>query len=386
LLVFRFIILGYILGSGALLYRLALQLSGNRNLALAAISAMLGPWTVLGARPDWQALFFTLAALYILLREGASERTSHCAAAGLLLGVSVLHYQKEVSLPLAAALWLFLAGKKSRMTLFLLSFFSVSLLVLSILSAVTGGRLVTHSFVIPYLMSALKRTPAEMASSAGWRFMLLALAGSCFYWVPGSKKLSSADHLLGMYGLVCSVTTIFFLRSIGAAENHLLELVAIAGLLSAAAAGRCLNGNGRLRILGWMIAAALLFFPLNNAFGVLRYWRAELIGTRGRYDSTVGHEKTLATLRQGAMLSDDTTLPYKTNHPEISNESWYFTRVLVPMKIFDPGPTAQQIREQWYASIVLREQELYLLFRDEIEAHYRPSVNFGPYQVWRRKE
>ncbi len=391
---FRLIVFAYLLGSSFLLYRISRQLGQHKNLALTIVAVPLSyPWLTLGARPDWPGFFFSLLALSILIQSREGKRHVYLLA-GLLLALAFLHYQRYLSLLLAASVYL-IANKKIGQALTLLCTFCITTLSCLIpLSVFTHGGLITHSVVIPYLAAIPREGLGEMFQGVGIWFYLLVAMATYAYTAMASESSKNGRELLRIYTLTGILLTLFFLRSRGAAANHFLELVVAFCLMIVAFISDCRKqqrqfdpqGNMSTRVTYALFMLLLLLFPLRNFFNELRYWRADFLGVRGRYDATVGHEVEFEQLQSGPMLTDDTVIGFKTNHPETCTQTGYYTDLLWPRNMFDIRPTAERIRKKQYTSIVLmKHSRLYEIFKKEIEDHYRFTKKFGPYKVSRPK-
>lgn len=392
---FRMAVFAYLLGSLFLVYLLVQRIGHHRNLPLLAVLVLLSPpWCTISARPDWQAFFYTCVALSILARR-PQPSNALCVLLGITQATAFLHYQKYISLFLASILSMCFLKRIRQALILTTAFASMMAAVLIPLSILTKGRLLIHSFVVPYLTFL----PAEdfflrpFKGGAGIPLCLLLLMAGyvCVTFILRARR-RPLDVFLGIYSLLCIVVGLAAFRSKGASSNHLLEPVLALSLCIAAFIGYHVNlwnqksahrleqRNRRMAIL---FMTALLWFPAHQGFQVLRYWRAEWLGIRGRYDQTVRYERELRRLERGPLMTDEPAIAYKTNHPEAANESWYYTDVFLPEGLFDPRPTAAKINRRHYASIVLRgDSSLYVLFKDAIDHHYRLTEKFGIYQVW----
>lgn len=379
LLTFRMIVFVYLSGSVFLLYRLIENWTRQRNLALLIPSVLLtAPWCVLSARPDWQAFFYSLLALGFILRRPLTLK--RCFLIGLILAFAFLHCQRYVSLFAGCTLYLFSRREFRQAFTLMAAFLIMNVLVLAPLYVYTDGKILTHTFFIPSLMSTPTGGFQDNFKAAGFPFSILL--GMAIYALIHLRRPphQESSRLLRIYTLTCLFFTLCTLHLRGAAGNQLLELVLALSLSTAVFVG--LHPN---RLASGLCMLMLLFFPLLNGFQAIRFWRAEWLGTRGSYDLSRGYEKELEALIPGPLLTDDPAIAFKTHHPEASIESWYYTDVLIPKELFDKRSIVQRIRNLYYSSIVLRAPfHLYETFKDEIEQHYRLAQRIGVYQVWRK--
>jgi len=389
LLTFRLLVFAYLLGTLFLTYRLSCRIGASRNLALIICTLLIaGDWCTLSARPDWQSLFYVALSLFILSSEEELLRVRSVALAGFFLAVAFLIYQRHLSL-LASAMIYFAARKQLRMAGVLAGVFLATLaLGLGPLGLITRGLLFVHCFFwIPLIASFPNNAEHTVFQQAGIPFYaLVAMAGCSVVWLARHAQ-TRFERLMRIYALMACISALITLRSAGTSTNHLLEpafALSLALVLFITASLRPGSPMSPFRrSTGILFFAFALFYPLKVTVDSARYWRAEILGVRGKYDWTVGHEKELERLRGGSMLTDDPAVSFRSNHPEGAFESGYYTRVLIPRGFFDLGPTVQKIRRQSYSWIVLDPQgKVYDLLKAEIHQTYRFVENIGPRCLW----
>ena len=388
LLTFRMLIFTYLLGTLFLIYRLIRRIGGSRNLALVVCALLIaGDWCTLSARPDWQSLFYVALSLSLLSSKDEPNVRS-VALTGVFLAVAFLIYQKHLSL-LAAALINFAARKQIRMAGVLAgTFLATVALCLGPLGLITRGLLFVHCFFWIRVTASLPNSGEHLVfQEAGLPlYGLAAMAGYSTVWLARHAR-TGFERLLKIYTPVACVSTLVSLHTVGTTTNHFLEPVLALSLTLALFITASLRQGAAespfRRSIGLLFFFLALLYPLKNVSDSARYWRAEILGIRGKYDWTVGHEKELERLREGSLLSDDPAVSFRTDHPEGSFEGSYFTRILMPKGFFDTASTVEKIRRQTYSWIVLDPKgSVYDLFKNEIHQTYRFIEYIGPRGLW----
>jgi len=83
------------------------------------------------------------------------------------------------------------------------------------------------------------------------------------------------------------------------------------------------------------------------------------------------------------MLSDNMQIAYKTGHPEATTQTDFYLCILKKQNKFDVSPTAERIKERYYASIIAAEEScLYKEFKNEIRDNYHIIFSIRDENVW----
>lgn len=388
LFTFRLVVFLYILGSITALYLVLRRFGVHQNAALLLCPVLLAaPWFVQSARPDWQALFYVIVVWLVLQRQPWTAR--HALVAGALCAVAFLHLQRCLSL-FPALLLVYLAHRRFRDAgLSIAAFVGTCLLVLAPVLLYSGGAMFTHTFTMPRLYAIrVPGWPPALAHPYGF-LVLLAVAVWAYVDLIRAHPPSLPLWCLALYVPFCLAWTLYTIQTAGAVANQLLESVVALILcvgVSVPGRGEATGARDEGRGRRWRKAVVMALCSLNIAWlalGEARYWRAEILGVRAKYDQTVSLDADLRQLDHGPLLADDPAIAYRAGHPEAANQPWFFFDVLGPRGMFDPGPTATAILQRHYASIILRkDSQVYDVFKAPIDTAYHMTREKGGYRFW----
>ena len=378
LMTFRALIYFYTTGIAFLAFLIARQLSKSVSVGLFVLTAILSPpWSPLGVRPDWAPFFFSVIAFWLIVKS--QQRSVFLwIVCGVLFAVSFLHLQRYFALYVAVFAVLMLQ-KQIKNAIFLGSAFTLTLIVVMLpIYISTKGNAIDHFITLPAVVSV----PGHLYKGifrygVGFPFYIMAFGALAALPSLLQKSLFN-DRVLVAYAVICLVWTLYTMRSIGASTNQVLELVFIMALLVAAGWGHCASV-----FLRWILFLAILVIPLYCFVETVSKAREVFLGLRVPYDQTLGYEEIIRSLPAGPMLSDDTVLPYRANHPEASVEVAYYTDFLIPQGRFDVNPTIERLKSKSYKSLVFtRGSNLFKIFEDVINQGYIQTREFGKYVVW----
>ena len=212
-------------------------LSRDRTASVAGGLTFLGVpfvlhWSSLD-RVDMLGLALSWGALYAIVRR--PNRSGVILAALLLVAAIYTRQTYALAAPLAALAWLLARGQRRLALRLVIMTGGLGLLLLGILSALTGGGFFFHT-VTANANEFRWELVADNLSFMG-SFMPLLLVGGLAFVVLGLRTRPAGWWLAGTY-LAAAVATAFLIGKIGSDVNYLLELSAALALAMGALIGR----------------------------------------------------------------------------------------------------------------------------------------------------
>lgn len=394
LILCRLVVFVYIIGVVFLLYFINYQISRHKNFSLLMIIALISkPWFIISFRPDWMAFFYLLLAILILIKTNFSKKNVYYLI-GFLLAISFLHYQRYMNLLVSLFIFLIFNQKIKEFFRLCVSFITFFILILFPFLIFSKGRIILYSFLVQYYLLELGKKFLPLFQSFNIRFLVLFVVAFYSYLISCFKAKSRLDIFVMIYASFCVFFTFLTLTQPGSAPNYFVEPVFVFGMMIATiirdfrdmTLPEVKNFFFRKDYILNLIITLFLIFPLAKLFEEARYWRAEYLGIRGRYDLTVGYEKKLMPLFQGRMLTDSHTISYKTNHPEASNSYATYFGILRKKISFDFTFIKERIKNKFYNWLVFKDNSLMFdFFKNEIEQNYRIVDRIAFYNIYAPK-
>ena len=342
-------------------------------------------WSSL-ARVDLLGLALSWAGLYVLVRRPAHRR--YVVAAALLMVAAIYTRQTyALAAPLAGFVWL-LSRRQLRGALTLAAVIGgVSLVLLGILSAITGGGFFFHTVTsnvnefrweqVAFSLSDLVATMPLMLAG-GFAFLVLALrrSGIESRWLVG-------PYLLG------AVVTALLIGKVGSDVNYLLELSAALALAAGALLARYAKRPGSR-------AAMLLALAVQSVLLV----QTSQLGHAFREQDVVAHKDGIASLEEivdgakGPVLADEYMGLLPLEGRRIFLQPFEMTQLAREGK-WDQEPLLRRTEERRFSAILIFEPPgaRWLVedrwtdeMLDRIEANYEPTGTFALTRVYLPKE
>jgi hypothetical protein len=320
-------------------------------------------WTSLH-RVDALAMALAAWGLYVALRAQRKE------TAAVLFALALLTRQTMVFAPLAAAVWLFLEGRRAVAIRLAALSFGIPAAVFAALNAATGGEFLRHTVaynVQPYSWS-LVRTFAEHWIWFHPSFLAIALFFAAWNLAERRRGLPVIYVALG-------VVSFFLCGRVGAASNYMFELVA--GL--ALAAGCVLAELGRSAGPGFQSARCMVLASLvvQALVSHLAFQSPEVAPTPD--DDDVRRARQLADLvsgTEGEGLAEDAGV-LLLGGKDVLFEPYMMTR-LAASGVWDPAPILRDLASGRFSVVVLtfdvggtRSVRLDARIADAIRRRYR---------------
>jgi hypothetical protein len=318
---------------------------GIGRLAALAGAGMLLPLPFLdewayATRPDMLSLAFTLLAAVVLLR-----RPDGVWLAATIAVLAFFTKQTAVAFPAAAAVWLWLDGRRIDALRFTATWLGLVMAGFVLLQVMTGGNYALNVIVaqiqptngFDFALRDFARLPED-----GW-----LPAGLAAVAVVVESVRRRRPGLLTWYWLAAMAIAWFTLRGRGSDVNYLIEPAAAACVLAAGtvdAVWRRLERNPRFGLIGAGLVGGL---ALLWGAQVWPYWRDEG-GVR-----PASRLPIMEIRRAERPLSEEPFAVLLAGRPLVVADAFHLS-LLTTSRQFDPSDLARRVRDQEFDLIVLR--------------------------------